>query len=304
MEMKQLQSFAAVVKHQSFTKAAERLYLSQPTISTHIRMLEEELSSTLIVRTTKSIEVTPRGKELYECAIAILGLRDNLIQRWSDTGNKVIQLGASTIPSAYLLPEILPAYGKAHPEIYFTIHQSDSQGIMDGLLNGNFDVGMIGMNCEDESLTCVPFYRDRMVLITPVNEYFQHMKQQEEVPLAQLLREPMVFREQGSGSKKSAERFLDSIRIREEDLRITARVNDQESIKNLVASGLGVSIISERAAHNFVEAKRLLMFELPGGDAGRSFYLAFRKNFILKDCVCEFLKCVQRHYAHDTEGAR
>ena len=298
MEFKQLQSFAAVVKHQSFTKAAERLYLSQPTVSTHIRMLEEELHATLIVRTTKSIEVTPRGKELYECAVTILGLRDNLIQCWSNAENKVIQLGVSTIPSAYLLPEILPEYGKEHPEIYFTIHQSDSQGIVDGLHNGSFDIGMIGMNCEDEALTCIPFYQDRMVLITPVNEYFQVLKRQEAVPIQQLLREPMILREQGSGSKKSAERFLDSVHIREEDLRVTARINDQESIKNLVAGGLGVSIISERAAHNYVEAKRLLMFELPGDDSGRSFYLAFRKNYILKEYVWEFLKYVRWRYTH------
>lgn len=298
MEFKQLQSFSAVVKYQSFTKAAERLYLSQPTISTHIRLLEEELNSTLIVRTTKSVEVTPRGRELYECAATILGLRDNLIQRWSDAENKVVQLGASTIPSAYLLPEILPEYGNEHPGTYFTIHQSDSQGIVDGLLNGSFDIGMIGMNCEDESLTCIPFYQDRMVLITPVNEYFQVLKKQEAVPLQQLLREPMILREQGSGSKKSAERFLDSVHIREEALRVTARINDQESIKNLVAGGLGVSIISERAAHNFVEAKRLLMFELPEGSSGRNFYLAFRKNYILKEYVLDFLNYVKRHYIH------
>ncbi len=296
MEFKQLRSFVVVVKYQSFTKAAEQLYLSQPTISTHIRMLEEELRSTLIIRTTKSIEVTARGRELYECALTILGLRDNLIQRWADTENNVIQLGASTIPSAYLLPEILPAYGKEHPEIYFSIHQSDSQGIIEGLINGGFDIGMVGMNRADESLAYIPFYQDRMVLITPVNERFLEMKREEIVPLEELLREPMIFRELGSGSKKSADRFLESVNISEENLRITARVNDQESIKNLVASGLGISIISERAAHNFVEAKRLLMFELPGGDSGRSFYLAFRKNFILKECVSQFLKYVQRHY--------
>lgn len=299
MEFKQLQSFTAVVKYQSFTKAAERLYLSQPTISTHIRMLEEELHSTLIVRTTKSIEVTPRGKELYECAATILGLRDNLIQRWSDAENKVVHLGASTIPSAYLLPEILPAYGKKHPETYFTIHQSDSQGIVDGLRNGSFDLGMIGMSCEDELLTCIPFYQDRMVLITPVNEYFQSLKRQEAVPLQQLLQGPIILREEGSGSKKSAEHFLDSVHIREEDLHVTARINDQESIKNLVAGGLGVSIISERAAHNFVEAKRLLMFELPEDSSRRNFYLAFRRNYILKEYVLDFLNYVKRHYTQN-----
>ena len=140
MELKQLESFTNVVEYRSFTKAAEKLYISQPTISTHIRQLEEELHSRLIIRTTKSIEITPRGWELYECACHILRLRDNLLQRWEGESRKIIRLGASTIPSAYILPELLPAYGKAHPDTYFSIHQSDSQGIVDGLLQGNFDV--------------------------------------------------------------------------------------------------------------------------------------------------------------------
>ena len=79
MEFKQLKSYVAVVKYGSFTKAAERLYVSQPTISAHISALEEELKRTLIVRTTKSIEVTEKGMEIYEYAVRILELRDRMI---------------------------------------------------------------------------------------------------------------------------------------------------------------------------------------------------------------------------------
>ena len=233
MELKQLESFTNVVEYRSFTKAAEKLYISQPTISTHIRQLEEELHSRLIIRTTKSIEITPRGWELYECACHILGLRDNLLQRWDGESRKIIRLGASTIPSAYILPELLPAYGKAHPDTYFSIHQSDSQGIVDGLLQGNFDVGLVGMRCTDEALACIPFYQDRMVLITPVNEHFLALKARGTFPAEALLEEAMILRENGSGSKKSADRFLESMGIQESELQVIARINDQEAIKNL-----------------------------------------------------------------------
>ena len=87
MDFKQLQSFAAVVKYQSFTKAAEMLYISQPTISTHIRALEEELQSRLVLRTTKDVEITPRGWELYQCAEKIFLLRDSLVEKLAD-GNR------------------------------------------------------------------------------------------------------------------------------------------------------------------------------------------------------------------------
>ena len=286
MDMKQLQSFTAVVRYRSFTKAAERLYLSQPTISTHIRNLEEELGTCLIVRTKRSVDVTPRGQELYECACNILSLRDNLIRRWSSNESSIIQLGASTIPSAYILPEILPAYGKAHPEAYFTIHQSDSRGVVEGILNGSFDLGMIGMKYDHEDLTCIPFYRDRMVLITPVNPHFLSLKEQD-APLQRLLQEPIILREQGSGSKKSAEYFLDSMGIAE------------ESIKNLVAGGLGVSIISERAALNFVQEKRVLLFDLPEHVSQRYLYFVMKRNYALTEHVRAFITHVKKYYALD-----
>ena len=304
MELKQLESFTNVVEYRSFTKAAEKLYISQPTISTHIRQLEEGLHSRLIIRTTKSIEITPRGWELYECACNILSLRDNLLQRWAGESRKIIRLGASTIPSAYILPELLPAYGKAHPDTYFSIHQSDSQGIVDGLLQGNFDVGLVGMRCADEALACIPFYQDRMVLITPVNEHFLALKAQGAFPVEALLGEAMILRENGSGSKKSADRFLESMGIRESELQVIARINDQEAIKNLVAQGLGISILSERAARNFCEEKRLLGFELPESAARRCLYLIYQKNYILKPYIQKFAEFVKRFYpSAEPEGA-
>ncbi len=278
MELKQLRSFAAVVRYGSFTRAAENTYLSQPTISTHIRALEEELNTQLLLRDTKNLQVTPRGQELYECACRMLELQDNLLQRWRQSDQHIIQLGASTIPSAYILPEVLPLYGKENPGSYFVVHQSDSRQVIEGVAGGLFDVGMSGMPCQDEAIRCEPFFRDRMVLITPVSRRFLAMQSQGQDALAELLHEPIILREAGSGSQKSADRFLAQMGLRETELRVTARVNDQESIKNLVSGGLGVSIVSEKAVRDFVAEKRLLAFPLPPGSAERDLYLLLPRH--------------------------
>ena len=278
MELKQLRSFAAVVRYGSFTRAAENTYLSQPTISTHIRALEEELNTQLLLRDTKNLQVTPRGQELYECACRMLELQDNLLQRWRQSDQHIIQLGASTIPSAYILPEVLPLYGKQNPGSYFVVHQSDSRQVIEGVAGGLFDVGMSGMPCQDETIRCEPFFRDRMVLITPVSRRFLALQSQGEQALPELLREPIILRETGSGSQKSADRFLAQMGLRENELRVTARVNDQESIKNLVSGGLGVSIVSEKAVRDFVAEKRLLAFPLPSGSAERNLYLLLPRH--------------------------
>lgn len=299
MELKQLESFVSVVRHQSFTKAAEQLFISQPTISTHIRMLEEELHSRLIIRTTKSIEITPRGMELYDCARSMLELKNNLMKRWFNENNKTIRLGASTIPSAYILPEILPRFRREHPDICFSVQQSDSQGIVSGLMSSSFDLGLIGMKTDQSALACLPFYRDRMVFITPVNDHFLALKKQTDLNALRLLQEPVILREPGSGSRKSMDSYLESLHVRETDLNITARINDQEAIKSLVASGLGISMISERAARNFAESNRLLIFDFPENTLTRDLYLVYRREYILSEHTRDFMHFVLSSYGFD-----
>ena len=104
MDFKQLQSFVTVVQEESFTQAASKLFISQSTISTHIRQLETALNTKLILRTTKSLQITPKGRELYEYAQNILELKERMLQACSIESQRIIHLGASTIPSAYIQP--------------------------------------------------------------------------------------------------------------------------------------------------------------------------------------------------------
>lgn len=296
MELRQLQSLMAVVEYKSFSKAAEKLFISQPTISTHIRMLEEELNSRLIIRTTKSIEVTMHGRELYECAHQIFSLKDNLVQRWAEENKKIIRVGASTIPADYILPEVLPVFRKHEPDIKFYIHQNDSQNIISGLLNGNFSLGMVGMKQQEKMISFVPFYQDEMVMITPKKERFLNINKDSFSLKDIIFNEPIILREQGSGSKKSIEMYFEKMNINEEDLQIIARLNDQESIKKLVASGLGISFISEKAVEDSAKEK-LLVFKLPNYSTKRNLYFAYRKDYILQEHIVRFIKFVQDFYA-------
>ena len=290
MELKQLECFAAVVKYGSFTVAAQHLYLSQPMVSAHVRTLEEELGRRLLIRTTKSLEVTPKGREVYDCAVKMLSLQTRIRRACAPDEEHIIRLGASTIPSAYILPQLLPEFGRRCPDVYFTVTQTNSQGVVEGLADGIFDLGLLGMKGDDR-VTCIPFCEDRMVLIAPVNERFLAL-QREKDPLPTLLHEPMILREKGSGSLKTADRFLAGLGITEDKLTVAARVNDQEAIKNLVQSGLGVSLVSERAARSAVEEKRLLQFELPV-ESRRHLYLAYRRDYILQPHIKAFCRFVE-----------
>lgn len=153
--------------------------------------------------------MTRRGQEFFVCAQNILKLRDDLINSWNGREAEVIRMGVSTIPSAYILPEVLPAFGKEHENVYFSIDQMDSQKVIDEVHKGTYDLGLVGMKTEDELLAFEQFYRDRLVVITPVKEKFLRMKEQKEMPVECLFQEPVILREKGSGSGKSAGRFLE-----------------------------------------------------------------------------------------------
>ena len=287
MDFKQLKSFAAVVEYQNFSKAAERLHIAQPTISTHVRMLEEELNTRLILRTTKSIEITPQGWDAYRYAVKILDLRDRIMDSCSADARNIIRVGASTVPAAYILPEVMGRYGEISPNSYFVINQAHGQEVIEGVMDGQYDVGLTGSPVDREGLVCLPLYENRLVMITPVSEKFLRIQLQCTSPLQELLKEPMVLRE--VGSKKSANQYLDAMGIREDSLHVVARVNDQDTVKNMVARGMGVSLISEIAARDFVRERRLLKFTLPDYDSQQYIYLVYRSRFGSEPRVQDFV---------------
>ena len=296
MEFKHLLSYATVVRLGSFSKAAEELYIAQPTISLHVRQLEEELRTKLLIRTTKSLELTEKGREVYECAVSILQLRDRITEKCTEGENRIIRLGASTIPSAYILPEILPAYVKQHPATYFTIDQGDSRSVTEKLTEGVIDIGLIGMKPASADIAAEPFCEDTVVIITPVREPFLTMKETNSATLQRLFEEPVILREEGSGSLKAADAFLANAGYDESKLRVAARTNDPEAIKNLVAGGLGISMISSKAAEDYSRENRVLVFGFPEISRSRQFYIATRRHVALAASAERFLRFVKESY--------
>lgn len=296
MELKHLLSYTTVVRLGSFSRAAEELYIAQPTISLHVRQLEEELQTKLLVRTTKSLEVTEKGREVYEYAASILQLRDRITERCAEGERRIIRLGASTIPSAYILPEVLPAYVERHPATYFTIDQGDSRSVTEKLAEGVTDIALVGMKPASAEIAAEPFFEDTVVIITPVREPFLTMKETGSATLPKLFEHPVILREEGSGSLKAAGAFLEKAGFSENELHVAARTNDPEAIKNLVAQGLGISMISSKAAEDYSRENRLLVFSFPEISGRRTLYIATRKHAALPERTMDFLCYLKQFY--------
>lgn len=277
MDFKHLEAFVEVVRHQSFTKAAKALFLAQPSVSGQIQQLESELGTRLLDRTTKSIRLTSAGEALYEYATGILALQSRMIRYFANPDQAPIRIGASTIPSAYLLPGVLAKYRLIQPDFKFELYQAGSEKILSGFDDGLYDLCFTSLRSENPAYCCGKIWEDRLVMITAVSERYLHLKSTEN-PFPVLFQEPILFREQGSGSLLGAERFYSLFGIRDNDLNVVARVNDTEAIKRMVEAGLGVAVVSNLAVQDEARAGRLLAFEVNDPTTEREIYLCYRRN--------------------------
>lgn len=296
MDFKQLESYISCVKYKSLTIASEKIGIAQPTISIHLKNLEDELKTKLINRSAKHFEVTPKGKEFYVFAQNVLKEKEKLLLNWGEKEDNTINLGVSSIYSTYFLPEILLQYSQISKNTYFSIEQKDSKQIIDGIKKGSYELGLVGMSVENENLIFQKFCEDTMILVTPNEEKYALLKQNQENVIEELLKLPIILRENGSGSAKSVSTLFEKMGIEERNLNIIAKMDNIETIKNLVIGGLGITIISEIAVRDCISKGELLQFNLPNNYAKRSLYIVHQKDHILKDSASDFVDFLKKLY--------
>lgn len=297
MELKQLEGFVKVVEFESFSKAAQSLYLTQPTISVHIGSLEKELNVKLLERTTKVVKTTKAGERLYEYAKGMLEIRDDILNDFYEDRHmdERIKVAGSTIPSQHILPEIIPEFQKKSLKTFFSLNQGDSGYVIDEILRHKIDIGFVGMKKEDPRLYYIPFYKDSLVIITPNNEKYKNMLK-EKCSIDDLMKEPLILRENGSGTKKVAEQFLESRNIDVQKLKVVGHMNDQEIIKRSVSNGMGISIISKKSVLDYAGEGKLLIYELEKEVMTRDLYIVIDRRRKLSRIEKEFIEFCTEFY--------
>ena len=291
MNLKQLESFSYIIETNSFSEAAKKLFLTQPTISSHISLLEKELSTQLLIRTTKDVIPTDAGKKLYTYAKQMLQIQNTILEEFhvkSEDEKNVITLGASSIPEQYILPEILPKYLKKNKN-EFKIGRGDSFEIINQVVNKEIEIGLVGTQIETSNCIFEPFYKDKLVVITPVNQKYLQMKE-EGFHIKDLLKEPIIMREEGSGTRKEIKKFLNHMKINDGSLNIIATLNSTESIKRSVANNMGISIISNLAVQDYIKEKRVLAFDLAEENIYRNLYIVRNKEMYMSKSSLKFIK--------------
>lgn len=301
MNLKQLEAFVQVAEKKNFSRAAKAMFLTQPTVSAHISGLEKELNIRLLIRNTKDVELSEEGERLYEYAKQITLLTEQIVQEFGSEPDveeqSTVTIAASTVPAQYLLPEILAKFRQRYPKEQFQILESDSTGVVEQVAARTVDIGLTGTELSKKHCEFLPFYEDDLIVITPNTEQFRRRKQGKEDTVLEWLRsEPLIMREEGSGTRKETMKILQQLGLRIEGLNVIASVENPETIKRSVSSGMGISVLSALSARDAVSNGSVLGFSLGEMQGKRQIYVVYNKNFRLSPGAERVLKTIKKMY--------
>ncbi|WP_010531916.1 selenium metabolism-associated LysR family transcriptional regulator [Lentibacillus jeotgali] len=293
MNYERLKTFIAVAEKNSFSEAAKMLYVTQPTITSQIKSLEEELGTKLFERTTKKVEMTQSAKILLKYAREIVQMNDSarkeITQMESMTYGE-LGMGCSLTIGEYILPEFLKQFKEEYPLIQIQVKIANSHQVINSLKNQFIDVGLIETPVEDKQINLEPFLEDEIVLIAAPDYFSGHDAY---ISMEQVRQSPLVFREEGSGTRSVVNHYLENAGLIKDDLQIVMELGSTEAIKAVVESGLGVSFISKNAIKKEQELGLLKAFSITDMELKRYFYIAHRKEHVLKSSTELFLETLQ-----------
>lgn len=299
MNLKQLEAFVQVAEGGSFSKAAKELFLTQPTISSHISSLERELNARLFVRNTKEVSLSEDGIKLYKYAKQMLDLQREIEVTFGmdeEGESRAVTIAASTIPAQYLLPEVLTRFSERYPQEQIRIQETDSSKVVMQIVDHRVDIGFTGTVLEKKHCKYIPFYKDELVIITPNTPKYQELAQGNKEDISWIKKEHVIMREEGSGTRKEAELQLKGAGEKFAGLDIIASIENQETIKKSVRQGMGISVLSKLATADEVANGEILAFPIPNSDEGRDINLVYNKNYQMTRSAERFIKVVKEVY--------
>ena len=280
--------------------AIKKLRTNLPLTKADIASLEKELDVRLFIRNTKEVNLSEDGKTLYKYARQMIDLEEQIeacfVGEKQQEGRK-ISIAASTIPAQYILPRILSKFNEKYPREQFKVVESDSAKVVELVAGGAADIGFTGTVLEKKFCKYVPFYKDELIIIMPNTEKYE--KRVNEQNLNWITEEAFIMREEGSGTRKEAEKQLKKAGIDTEQLNIVASMGNQEAIKRSVISGMGITIISKLAAEEEIRTGKVLWCPMPDKSDGRDLNIVYNKNFHLSKSAERFIRVTKEMYGID-----
>lgn len=290
MEFYQLEAFVMVVCHRSFSRAAENLFLSQPTVSAHVKNLETELGKPLFDRGKSELLLTQAGEALYRYACDMLDMRSAAFAELHNQGELVeetLMVAASSVPCQYLLPRAAAAFEAQYPAVSVTLRQENSRQTCEDIFRYHYPLGVVGEKNPLPHLVFEPILEDELVVAIPKREAYYDLLRHDLLTFNDLRGRKVLLREPGSGTRSLFEQELRNAGSTLEEFKVSI-FDNQETIKQAVRQGVGLTVISRLVVEEYAQFGLLDIRPLAGLSLTREFCLVYHQKRVFSPAVRAF----------------
>jgi len=289
MDFKQVEAFVFVAKYKSFSRAAEKLLLSQPTVSTHINTLEDNLGVKLFDRLSKEVVLTEAGQLFFPYAVDMMDLRERSHESIKEFLNEIsgnLRIGTSTIIAEYILPEVIKIFKESYAKTYFNFTVNNSQTVIQRIADGILDLAIVTRKIPKKDLEYKLFMKDRIVLaVYPGHPLYKR----DNVFVEEILKEDFIIREIGSGTRAAVEHSLKQKGYDFDSLNSSAAFATTHAVIQAVKSGLGIAFASETAVDNKSSASEVKSVPITDLVVEKNIYIVYNKRKSTKKLLKQFL---------------
>lgn len=280
MNITTLQTFIAVAEKKNLSLAAQEIHITQPAISKQLSVLETHFGTPLVERRGRGVILTAAGEIFYRHAKEVLELlnrADREIRQVSGEVRGRMVIWASTIPGHYILPPIIGSFKRAHPDVQTVLYIGDSKEAIRKLLEESAHLAAVGALPNNKRIEGIKFFSDELVVIAPPEHPFA---EESEISLEKLAKEPLVWRETGSGTRSVVEAHLARGGLTSDKLNIALELGSTGAVVTAVESGAGVSVVSRWAVLKELALGKIVTIKVKDVPMERDLYLVYprRKN--------------------------
>ena len=289
---RKLKIFYSVSETLNMTKTSKKMYISQSAVSQIIKELEEDLGVILFERIYKKLYLTEEGMLFKEYTRRILNMWDDMNEHMqSKKKNILIKVGGSTISGIYLLPYLCKNFSTIYNNVNFNIQIDNTTKVIKKVLENDIDIGIIdGIMPNNNEIISIEMQKDYLKVVTPNIEKF---KNKEKFAIEDFKHENMILREEGSGTRKTVDEYIERLKIKTENKMV---IGNNEAIKKMVEIGLGITIISTLAIENEILEEKLLAFNVTDTEISRNFHIIIHKDKYISSMLNNFIDLLKRGF--------
>ncbi|WP_299980733.1 LysR family transcriptional regulator [Desulfobacula sp.] len=298
INLNQLRAFYYVAKYNSFTIAAETLFISQPAVTAQIKLFENYHDMKLFNKQGRKIFLTHPGKLLFEKAELIFGVEDEvetILTQTKELNQGLLEIGCTKAYAKHIMPSIISVFHRAYPKIKIILEEGSSMAMINSLREFKNEVVVVAqMEVNDSRLQFVPFSQEEIVVVLPVSH---PLIRKNELKFCDILMEPVILKGEGSGTRK---KIIELYKKHNAVPNVFMESNNTEFIIDLVERGEGISFLVKPSINQKIKEKKLASRKLKDTKIFLDVSLGYSKNTPLSPAAKAFCEIVKNSFIEES----